>query len=902
MLSGLLILPAFAGTTPVYRDDVVEYSDEMFDESEQTNKAELTASKQVVAQRNVAGRSVSRAISAGTTNTNSRTNTTSRAVTSSPRNAQQTQRGTISRTAKTQNASAARSQTTAQSHATVSARSASGATRTATSKPVTARAAATGNVVARGTGSTLTDSGDPLYISNARVGTNRRSTASRNSSITVTTTPAPVITTEDITETTSTLTNLAELTDYCKAQYAQCMDNYCNVLDDNQGRCSCSSNITKYEKTEKNLADLSEKFQDVVQKIKYIGLTTAQIDALFAETEAEIAMKSSSDTSSLKNSLDAIKKKIVDVNSGKSTSVGLLDGLSFDMSGLLDTDFSSGIFDLNSFLGNTKVSNQRGTSLFNTATQRCKTAVLNSCTAQGIDANVVVNSYDLAIDKQCIEYERSLNEANDEMRNNVRNAQNILQQARLLLAQKKNEYDLRGCVAALDECMQDEYVCGDDYELCLDPTGKYLANGEIVKGGIPGVAGGSSINQAEVSAADINQWTSGGMYGLYSTWDYDNNKNAWSKGYTENLNDYIVKKTNIWEGIYKNNNTNADGNDMATYLLRRVGYIDSKNDKTYGMCATVLKQCQDYTYETKGSNKKYLVNNEVIRQYLALALTKIKLKQDTILADYAETCWNDVYSCLSANNYDENNVDTTASKTAVNACRGDIATCMSVTGYYPSDNKTLTLAAMTDWVASKLISCDTNQYLEMTPATETGSGSPSTMPSFACKQCPTINVGGVNVTTTSDGGQATNCSCPDGYVRTVVSESTGWTVDDKNYTCQMTATADCGYAVLGAYDGSDTIVIGEVSFWTTNTTIEQNNLANMSFSNGTTTIFAAIKLVNNNGQCKCPSNQFGFEDVTYTLSQTQISSTGGTVKTMLETIVNNNNQLNKSIFCWFNPY
>ena len=74
------------------------------------------------------------------------------------------------------------------------------------------------------------------------------------------------------------------------------------------------------------------------------------------------------------------------------------------------------------------------------------------------------------------------------------------------------------------------------------------------------------------------------------------------------------------------------------------------------------------------------------------------------------------------------------------------------------------------------------------------------MPSFACKQCPTINVGGVNVTTTSDGGQATNCSCPEGYVRTIVSESTGWTVDGKNYTCQMTATADCGYGVI--YTGS----------------------------------------------------------------------------------------------------
>ena len=411
VLSGLLVLPAFAEVAPIYYDEVIEYNDEAIDESEQIEEETVISSKPNVVQRNVAGRSVSRAISAGT-NTNSRTNTNTRAVASSPRNAQQTQRGTISRATKTQTVSA-RPQVATRSRATnVSARSATGSTRTSdTSKPVTARVAATGNVISgartnSGTPGVLTDSGDPLYISTgARVGTNRRSTTSRNSSASTVTTP--VITNENITETTSTLDALAELTDYCKAQYAQCMDNYCNVLDDNQGRCSCSGNITKYEKTEKSLAAVSESFQDVIQKIKYIGLTASQIEALFAETEAELTMKTNSDTSTLKNSLDAIKKKIVDVTGGKTTT-NLLDGLSFDMSGLLDTDFSS-TFDLNSFLGNTKVSNQRGTSLFNTATQRCRTAVLNSCTAQGIDANVVINSYDLAIDRQCVEYERSLN-------------------------------------------------------------------------------------------------------------------------------------------------------------------------------------------------------------------------------------------------------------------------------------------------------------------------------------------------------------------------------------------------------------------------------------------------------------------------------------------------------------
>ena len=77
VLSGLLVLPAFAEVAPVYYDEIVEYTDEMIDEAEQPVEEEATkpatATKPTVVQRNVAGRSVSRAISTGT-NTSSRTN------------------------------------------------------------------------------------------------------------------------------------------------------------------------------------------------------------------------------------------------------------------------------------------------------------------------------------------------------------------------------------------------------------------------------------------------------------------------------------------------------------------------------------------------------------------------------------------------------------------------------------------------------------------------------------------------------------------------------------------------------------------------------------------------------------------------------------------------------------
>lgn len=792
VLSSLLVLPAFAEVAPLYYDEVVEYTDEMINAEDEANSEASAGQKQNVAQRTTINRSTSatRAVAAGT-NASSRANTSSRAVASSPRTTTAASRATTARTTKAQNVTSRSASRATTARATTSR-------NTQSTKPVTARVGTQNNSVmpanrsyTYGTSSVLTDSGQSLYNSNtSRVGAANRRSNARISTAALPTTKTTTITQEDVTSTTSNLTALAELTDYCKAQYAACMDNYCNVLDDNQGRCSCSKNLKNYEKTEAALAQATEDFQEVVQKIKYIGLTGPQIESLFAETEAELSMKSNSDSSRLKNSLDAIKKKVVDVSSPTATSSSLTSGLSLDLNGLLSADFTSG-FDLNSFLGTTgtntsSVSNQRGEQLYKTAANRCKTAVLNSCTAQGIDANVITNSYDLEIDKQCIAYERSLNEANTEMKNNVTNATNILQQARLLLTQNKNSYDFRGCVAAIDSCMQDEYVCGSDYELCLDPTGKYLANGEIVKGSTPGVSGGQAKNENELTENNMDTWISEGMYNLYATWNYENNgkKNAWSVSKQENLGEYVDTYLADWKSNY-NKTTSTDV--LATYLLQKVGYID-KDDKVHGMCASVMKQCQDYTYDnSKGNNKKYLPGNDVVRQYLNSVLPKIKVQQDAILTDYAEGCRSDVESCLSTNGYEESNTKSTASKTAVNACSSEIATCMSVGGYQVEDGVKLTLRAMTDWVDSILKSCPTNTYLVDEEGTEVICAACPAVPVYTAagpKRCNDDNDddcidGYLKTQTVSAGGRVTSCSCQSGYTDGFKPGSDGQVPDDQ---------------------------------------------------------------------------------------------------------------------------
>ncbi|MBR6363791.1 MAG: hypothetical protein IKS08_01745 [Alphaproteobacteria bacterium] len=821
-LGGLLILPAFGEVAPVFYDEYdmeyvdADYADDAYyddadvieeEEFEETDKKSVKTpvkvSRQQVVSRNIANRSTasrvtpsnatsvasgrgkstgnsSRAVAARTTTavsprTNaSRTVSSRTATTSATRAAAARATGGATRTTTTRTGTVASSGVKSSSVARTSTNSSgSRISRAARTQNKVVTLSGNENIVGAQTGLYYNpnEKSEPtsLYNSNRasiRTSSTRRAPVLRASSMSglSTETAAPVA------KDTSEMDELAELTDYCKAQYMACMDNYCNVLDENQGRCSCSANLKNYAKSEAALKQATEDLQDVAQKIQYIGLSAREVETLFSQTEAELKMQSNVDTSQLKTSLDKVKEMIIDAKSGNvSTSSS---GMSFDISGLLDFTIDSTGFDLSSFLGglaggNNNVSNQRGEELFKTATTRCKANVLRACTAQGVDASIITNAYDLEIDKECIAYEKSLNESNEQMTATVRNAQGVLQKARLMVAKSKNEYDMRGCINALDACMQDEFVCGSDYENCLDPSGRYIVNGEIVVGSQPGhaidpelAANVSSVMTSDV--CDIN---------LYRTWDFPDSQcagydgtytsafqqnNAWGSGENDTLAKYI--DATVVTGAAKKASIN-----MSEYLQRKIGYVEG--DKNFGMCVGVLNKCQDYTYTGKGTNVKYNQENEVVKQYLSRVLVQIKAKQDQVLSEYAESCITDVSSCLAQNGYpteepqDEygteqwTGTEQTQANIAINACRATIVTCMSVNGYSIA---TPTPSEMNCWVMglqfnTATAECATNgSGITPTPGGNGGGNGGDTSQytvSFSCGQ----GSGSVSSQTTTNG-------------------------------------------------------------------------------------------------------------------------------------------------------
>jgi hypothetical protein len=439
------------------------------------------------------------------------------------------------------------------------------------------------------------------------------------------------------------LEQTAALNKSCQEQYNDCMDQFCAVIDTNQKRCSCSANLAKYSKVEKAVKDANAELNEVAQNIRYVGLSADEISAIMSETEAEETMSGLADTSENRSLLKDIEKMIKDPKATTSyssigtDSYGLID-MNFDFS----TDSSSDLFNLD-FLtgGNGSFSNLRGSELYNAAKKRCN-SVITQCKEVGATPQQITGNYDLAIDKDCVAYEAGLSKMNDALISNVRSANLMLQKARLAVLQNHNEYDARGCVSALETCMTDDMVCGENYTKCLDPTKMYIdENGNVVLG------------------KDIN-----------TIQDFMVNYNNAS------INETFLR--NAYNTTINADCANSEQNNgicVVKYLLNKIG--TKQKATAEGLCRPVLDKCRAYTYD---DNDNYIQFNDIVIHYIQRAMVNIKAAQYKIISDYASTCLTDIATCYNDQVSQLTTWSATASVNSIynimnGACRNVALTC-----------------------------------------------------------------------------------------------------------------------------------------------------------------------------------------------------------------------------------
>lgn len=473
----------------------------------------------------------------------------------------------------------------------------------------------------------------------------------RSVSARATTSGNTTVTSETIAAAKERMDLVSDLNSSCQQQYNDCMDQFCSVIDSNQKRCSCSANLSDYTDVEEAVTDANNQLNEVAQRIRYVGLTEEEIDAIMSATEAEEALSGAKDTTETRNMLEEIEELIrdpVSTSSSYSSNSGLF-GLDMDLDFLSNSaDLFSLDFLTTGFTSN--LSNMRGTQLYNAAKNRCKT-ILDQCEEAGANIEQITANYDLAIDRDCISYEQGLKKMNETLVSNVRSANLMLQKARLAVLENKNQYDAKGCMAALDECMRDDMVCGEDYTKCLDPTKTYIdENGSVVLG--------QDITKI------IDFMTS------YNNADID--KGFLQNSYSMAINDKACS------AVVPSNDDDGVGNNgacIAAYLLKKIGTKQETQDE--GLCRAVLDKCQAYTYDDRGN---YLPYNDVVVNYVQRAMVNIQAAQRQIISDYASNCVLDIANCYNQQVTQVNTWSSSASVGSVynvmrGACRNVALTC-----------------------------------------------------------------------------------------------------------------------------------------------------------------------------------------------------------------------------------
>ncbi|MDR1696750.1 MAG: hypothetical protein LBR41_00830 [Rickettsiales bacterium] len=390
-------------------------------------------------------------------------------------------------------------------------------------------------------------------------------------------------------------TNAAAMdaTEACRVQYMDCMDQFCNVVDANQKRCSCSPRLSGYQRVESGVKDANNDLNEVAQMIRYVGLTADEIRSIMNATEAELALDGQTDNTDAREQLSMIENLIRDPAQTTVATTNTVTTLDLNLDFSAEADSWSDMFSLDS--GQQSFSQMRGQQLFRAAAARCK-IVLNNCQQAGANTATVTARYDMEIDKDCIGYEKGLDKMNQTLRTNVRAATSMLQKARLEVLNNQNSLDARGCMAALDTCMADDMVCGKDYTKCLDPTKKYIdENGNVVLG---------------ENIAKVSEFTE----------DYEGDVNMNASGCSgEDL---------------------TNGNCIIAYLLDKIG-VDTKS----GLCRAVMDKCRRVTYDETGH---YIQDNIVVKNYLSRAMVNIRAGQAKIVSDYASSCISEIGTCYSA--------------------------------------------------------------------------------------------------------------------------------------------------------------------------------------------------------------------------------------------------------------
>ncbi len=324
------------------------------------------------------------------------------------------------------------------------------------------------SVTARGdsakttTGRTTSARGATIPTVSARTATPARSAVSPRTQAGSSRKMTPIIS-RAATETTSTAisqTRTGAEYENCKAAYFACMDQFCQLKNDDYRRCSCSNRVNELAEVRDVIQQAGEQLTVFTENLDVVGMTAAQAAAMRTASEGENAL--TSDTSASKALLQAIMNSI----RGEDSNVG---GKYSDLNSInlsFDTANAFGAADSGQIIATYNAQN-----LYNAVYPQCRNAVRNDCNDASLQR--AINAYLMAIEQDCNTVQTAIEEKQKQMKSAVREGSAMLDLARVENRQKHNSDDIATCLNNVEAAVLSEEVCGAGYHKCLD-------NGEFI--------------------------------------------------------------------------------------------------------------------------------------------------------------------------------------------------------------------------------------------------------------------------------------------------------------------------------------------------------------------------------------------------------------------------------------
>ena len=246
----------------------------------------------------------------------------------------------------------------------------------------------------------------------------------------------------------------------CKNAFFTCMDQFCQLKNDNFRRCSCSDRIYDFQDISETYQKAGEKLTEFSENLDVVGMTREQASAMKTASAGEDAM--TEDKTASKQLLQAIMNSIKGEDSsvgGKYKDLNSIN-ISADMSNAFGMEDSGQI-----------IASYNGTTLYKAVFPKCKNAVKEDCNNASLQR--AINAYLMSIEQDCNTVESALKNQQKTLKASTHQSSAMLDLARVENHQKHNSDDIATCLTNVENAIQSEQVCGSGYHKCLD-NGQFI--------------------------------------------------------------------------------------------------------------------------------------------------------------------------------------------------------------------------------------------------------------------------------------------------------------------------------------------------------------------------------------------------------------------------------------------